>query len=108
MWWILVAIASVALVGLIVYFITGSIVRYRGGITTCPQMLPHFQTWRWIAIHIRDGVCCVVHCGKRRPPPAPVNPFDDSRPFSTLPGEEDVDMDDDDEFHNAPVSTVAV
>jgi hypothetical protein len=109
MLWPIIVLVSVSAVALVVYFITGSVVRYNGGITTCPQMLPHYQTWRAVAINVRDAACFIAACGRRPPkPPLPVNPFDDSRPFSTLPSveDDDVNIDDDGDIgrHNNPVS----
>ena len=111
--WTLTAVLCLTGLLFAVYCIMGSIVRYRGGIRTCPHMMPHYRTWR----HLGESVCCccsnsdggasgdLAGAGddgaKRR---ASID--EDRIAFTRVAvDEDDIDLDDDDFNLPAPIAT---
>lgn len=90
------------------YLILGTVVRYRGGIRTCPQMLPHYQFWSGAARRVADGVLYVVTCGKHVPKRERGPTLPDDAEFGTVADDgdnmplNDGVSDDDDDMLNLP------
>jgi hypothetical protein len=55
---------------LLAYFLVGSLVRYRKGLRSFPEVLPNYTFWRRIAYLARNGFYFLVSCGKYAPPVA--------------------------------------
>jgi hypothetical protein len=96
----------------VAYCATGSIVRYRGGIRKCPQMIPHYHIWKAFADAVRDGWVFASSCGKRRAEPRVRPPLqrdpdeDENRAFRAVMDEDDIELDLDDDEANQPAISV--
>jgi hypothetical protein len=88
---------TVLAVVFLAYCITGSVVRYRGGIRTFPQMIPHYTAWRSFGNGARDFAIYVTSCGKRRAPPTAHQQVEyEDRAFNShVIDEDDIELDDD-------------
>jgi hypothetical protein len=86
---------------LFAYFVVGSLVRYRKGLRSFPEVLPNYTFWRRVGWGIRSAFYRVVSCGKYTPPTTSESAVLPSKPrrdfgFEELPDDND-DYDDYDE-----------